>query len=110
MLSRYERHMLDKWADYSPIHRESFTMMKHDTLVKADSSKGPFTITLPPAAECEGMMYVVKMMTTDEYNEVTISAGKGAENWGSDLVLINYGDAVILVSDGEQWHLLSREE
>lgn len=81
------------------------TLSANTTIVKASAASGAFTLTLPPAASSEGLVYVI--LKTDSTANVVTVKGNGAE-------LINAANTytglsaqynvVRLFCDGTQWY------
>lgn len=100
--SLWEPRQLWKSRDVSA----NATVDQHDYLVRADASGGDVTVTLPPAADSEGMVVNVKKVDSSA-NVVTID-GDGTELLDDaetfDLVL--QGENLMMQCDGSSWAVI----
>lgn len=87
----------------------TYTGTGDETVILADSSGGAFTITLPAAASFTGKHYYIKKTSSDT-NAVTID-GNSSETIDGSLTKLIYEqyEGIKIVSDGSNWHILSRE-
>ena len=100
-------------------HRDQFAKQDRFDSVSADAVMGVndnvlhvtgFTaaaaITLPQVAQAAGQMYVVKVLDDASVNNVTLQDQDESRGW-SDLTCSDAsGGKVVLLSDGEEWHVL----
>ena len=86
----------------------AFVMTIHDRIVRATTSgAGAYSITLPPVAECQGLLFSICLVSKTTDN-VTVADNNDSENWagtgsGADPVLDTTGDSILLYSDGRKW-------
>lgn len=82
----------------------AYTMTPRDVDLKVDSTNAPlgFTVTLPPVAECTGLLYIIRQMAS-----------------GNPVTVVDRGDALVAISstlgslnaafgfrsNGERWFL-----
>jgi hypothetical protein len=79
---------------------DDYSMSVRDYVVRADSTGGAFTITLPSVNECAGRLYAIHFST--DGGDVTIADNDESEDW-SDLTMTAANDGVVLYSDGRKW-------
>lgn len=71
------------------------------------SYSGPVTATLAAAADCNGVVQIVKK-TDMSQNPVTITApNAGPDSGDGAMVLDRYGDHCTVVSNGSAWHVIA---
>lgn len=78
----------------------AYTMTVRDYVVRADSTAGAFSLTLPPVIDAAGRFYAIHFST--DGGNVTIQDQDDSENW-SDLTMTAANDGVVLYSDGRKW-------
>jgi hypothetical protein len=85
---------------------DDYSMSVRDYVVRADSTGGAFTITLPSVSEAAGRIYTFLFLT--DSGDVTIQDQDESEDW-SDLTMTAAGqdpDGAVLYSDGRKWWVL----
>ncbi|MBT9169471.1 MAG: hypothetical protein DDT19_02831 [Syntrophomonadaceae bacterium] len=88
----------------------SATLLTTETVVLADASTGPITLTLPPAAGITPRtIYFIKKIDSALANLVTID-GNAAETIDGSLTitLAHRGEGIVLQTDGANWRILQR--
>lgn len=101
-------------------HRDSFTkqdrfdsvaadavMDVNDNVLHVTGFAGAVAITLPPVANAVGQIYAVKVLDDASVNNVTIQDQDESRSWTDQVVNAAGGGKVVLLSDGEEWHVLS---
>jgi len=84
----------------------AMTVLITDSTILADATGGAFAVNLPPAATCEGRVYVVKRLNAGA-NAVTVTpAGAETIDGAATAVLGAQYAVVMLQSDGVNWFIL----
>jgi hypothetical protein len=88
----------------------SATLLTTETVVLADASAGPITLTLPPAANVTPRtIYFIKKIDSSLANLVTIDGNASETIDGSlTITLAQRGEGVVLQTDGTNWRVLQR--
>lgn len=86
----------------NPTKTAAYVMTVRDTDVKVDSTGGAFQVTLPPVAECAGMLYIIRQMASA--NTVTI-VDKGDAALAISRTITTTTGALGFRSNGERWYL-----
>jgi hypothetical protein len=84
----------------------SATLTTSQTVILCDASSGAIVVTLPAASANTGRRYFIKKIDSSA-NTVTID-GNANETIDGELTseLISQYDAITIVSDGSNWHIL----
>lgn len=85
---------------------DDYEMSVRDYVVRADSTDGGFSITLPAVGDAAGRIYTIHFST--DSGDVTIKDQDESEDW-SDLTMTAEDDGVVLYSDGRKWWVLHSE-
>ncbi len=87
----------------------TFTGTGDESVILCNAASGAFTVTLPVAASYVGKHYYIKKTDSTVANPVTIE-GDGTETIDGSLntTLNTQFEAIKLVSDGSNWHILER--
>jgi hypothetical protein len=96
--------------DLSAVKTANYTVLAIDDIVRANTSGGAFTFTLPTAVGVAGKEYLIKVTTGG--NILTID-GNGAETIDgltTDVSLSQTGDWMRIVSDGANWIVTGKGE
>lgn len=78
----------------------TLTKLQRTTIVDATNSSGDITVKLPPADQCFGMIFVVKL-TTKATSDVLVT------DWSAENTLFTLdtsGDDVVAYCDGQEWY------
>jgi len=91
-------------------HTAAYSMLAQDYLIRASTAGGAWTLTLPFAHEAAGHMYTIKLVTGLDTaaapNALTITSRGDSLRWRGDILLRRSGQSVILMSDGDEWHVI----
>jgi hypothetical protein len=86
----------------------SYTMAIEDACILADATSGAITVTLKPAAECEGKRVTVKKIDSSA-NAVTIDAdGSETIDGATTKSLASQYNFMELISEGGAWWIVSQ--
>ena len=103
-ISRYHRVNNEAALNQFAKKTADATLKLYETQVRADSTAGAMTITLPPVSEAAGLMFSI-ILETDGGN-LTIQDQDDSYNW-SDLTCDDALDGFLLYSDGFIWWQLA---
>lgn len=112
VVSRLARQVQETVLDHLQVKTAAYSMLVTDTLVKCDTSTAAFTLTLPSVSEAVGVPYTIKMTAgagsgaAPNNLTITTKSGPDASRWNGDVLLRRPGQNCILISDGEEWHVL----
>ena len=81
----------------------AYPMSIRDYVVRADSTDGAFSLTLPPVTEAMGRIYAIHLSVWGE--DVTIQDQGDSEDW-ADVIMIGPDNGAVLYSDGRKWWVL----
>ena len=105
--SRQLRLVQENPPTYTEVPKTSnYQMAINDTVIKTDSSNGPFTVTLPPVVECAGGTYMIKnvaglaLVTVVDKGDAVIAVLQAS-------ILLSTTAVLIYMSDGERWYLVN---
>ena len=84
----------------SRVKTAAYQMTVRDSDVKVDSSTGGFQVTLPPVAECAGMLYIIRQMASAI--AVTV-VDKGDAITAISTTIASVTGALGFRSNGEKW-------
>lgn len=81
------------------------TLAAYENVVRgtANTATDNYTLTMPPASECEGVVFSIYAELIA--NSKTITVASSGEGW-SNFALTVTGDVVVLQSDGRRWNIL----
>lgn len=84
----------------------AYTIEQGDKIILGNATGGPFTVTLPPAAQYEGKQFIIKK-TDASANAVTID-GNGSETIDGALTvaLSTQYESRTVVSNGSNWSII----
>lgn len=82
----------------------AYTMTTKDRIVNVTAATA-VTITLPPVAECGGMIFSIKSVGSAD--AVTVQDQDDSLFWDGDYTLAAAEDAILLYSDGQSWYSLA---
>jgi len=80
-------------------------MSIRDYVVRADSTNGAFSLTLPPVTEAMGRIYAIHLSVWG--GDVTIQDQGDSEDW-TDMIMGVDNDGAVLYSDGRKWWILHK--
>lgn len=84
----------------------TYTALVQDDVIKADTSGGAWTLTLPDATTCRGKVLYIKKVSSDA-NSLTIDPnGSQTIDGMTTRVLIVQYDFMAVVSDGSNWQII----
>lgn len=88
----------------------SATLLTTETVVLADASTGPITLTLPPASGITPRtLFFIKKIDSALANLVTIDGNASETIDGSlTIILAQRGEGIVLQTDGTNWRVLQR--
>lgn len=81
-----------------------YTATNKDSLMLADASSGPITVTLPSAADAEGASYFIKK-TDASTNAVNVTSPETIDGIVTQVITLQY-DVLNPVSNGTAWFLV----
>lgn len=81
-----------------------YTPTSQDSLILADASSGPITVTLPSASESNGASYFIKK-TDASTNVVNLTSPDTIDGITTQVITLQY-DVLNPVSDGTAWFLI----
>ncbi len=85
------------------------TLGAADAIVLADATSGAVTVTLPDAAGALEVEVVVVKRTSSGANAVTVATtGSQTIDGASTQTLSNQYDALVVASDGADWHIVGK--
>jgi len=87
------------------INSTSTISLANGSQVLADASGGAITLTLPSAADCDGLVLKIKKQEGSA-NVVTISAPAGSIDGESSIALESPYAAVNIISDGTDYYIV----
>lgn len=116
----YKGHNGSTWVTLSPtvgslsitsLKTSAYTITTDDNLVLADTSGGTFALTLYDANGNTGRVLTIKKVASDSsFTVLTITPDSGDQIDGESSTTLNSsGETLKIVSDGTNWHILSRE-
>jgi hypothetical protein len=83
----------------------AYPMSIRDYVVRADSTDGAFSLTLPPVTEAMGRIYAIHLSVWG--GDVTIQDHDDSEDW-TDMIMGVDNDGAVLYSDGRKWWILHK--
>lgn len=86
----------------------AYTSLASDDLILNDSSGGAYTLALPPANGIRGKVISVKLATAGNSLTLDPNASETIDGNATDVLSV-VGDHRGLVSDGSNWHIVSRQ-
>lgn len=80
---------------------------QHDSVILLDTTSNAVTLTLPPAADTEGRVYIFKAI--DITNTATID-GNASEtiDGATTYVFTSADEAITIISDGTNWQIIGK--
>lgn len=111
---RYNRGLYDVLAreGLEVVKTTTYSMTARDLVVRASTTAAAWTLTLPPVVDAAGNMYCIKMtagaVAGAAPNALTIQRNANdAVRWTGPFMLWRPGHSLILLSDGEEWHIVA---
>jgi len=94
-------------AQVSAVNVESFTAGEEEVILCNTADIGAFTLTLPSASTCTGRIYHIKLVESAGGALTIDGADTETIDGATTLDLASQYDAVMIVSDGSNWHVLA---
>lgn len=85
----------------------NYTLTESDYTVISSPALS-LTLTLPAVADCVGRIYVIKHMTTGTTTDIA-TAGSETIDGDDPYILATQYDAVMIQSDGSNWHIIANK-
>lgn len=94
-------------------HTQVNTVLATDNVLLCDVTGGQVVMNLPPAASCSGRLYTVRKLSINPpplVNQVVINATGGSliENSATYVLQDFFPEAMVIISDGAKWWILSK--
>ena len=99
--AQHDKIFVDKYVEVT----SAYTMSVRDYVVRASTSGGAFTLTLPKVSEAKGRFYSI-VKRSGGATALTIAHAGDSESW-SNISLASDGANAVLYSDGMMWHRLA---
>lgn len=78
-----------------------------DNVLHVTGFSAAVAITLPPVAQAAGQIYAIKVLDDASVNNVTVQDQDESRNWTDQDIVNASGGKIVLLSDGEEWHILT---
>ena len=103
--SALARNLQETVYDKFVVKTATATLELYENQVRADTTGGAITLTLPGVAEAKGLMFSI-ILETDGGTNLTIADADDSYNW-ADLTCDDATDGFLLYSDGHVWWQLA---
>jgi hypothetical protein len=100
MSERIARQMLESTVRKPTFKTAAGAIALHENVVRADTTGGAMTLTLPPVALAQGNFYSIHLVTDN--GDLTIAHAGDSYSW-TNIVLGDALENVLLYSDGFSW-------
>lgn len=105
MIGAQARNKQETVYDQFVVKTATATLLLTETQVRADTTGGAITLTLPSVAEAKGLAFSF-ILETDGGTDLTIADADDSYNW-TDLVCDDALDGFLVYSDGFVWWQLA---